>query len=71
MGKKTLFQVFIIFLIFFIISIVYMYYFKGFNLKPNAEVAKNEEINFTKGSEDLITEMFYFSEDNKGNRYEI
>ena len=47
-----------------------MYYFKGFNLKPNAEVAKNEEINFIKGSEDLITEMFYFSED-KGNRYEI
>ena len=71
MGKKIFIQIFIIFLIFFIISIVYMYYFKGSNLKPNIEGAKNEEINLTKESEDLITEMFYFSEDNKGNRYEI
>ena len=60
MGKKIFIQIFIIFLIFFIISIVYMYYFKGFIQRPNIEGAKNEEINFTKGSEDLITEMFYF-----------
>ena len=33
--------------------------------------SENTNIEINKGSEDLITEMFYYSEDNKGNRYEI
>ena len=32
---------------------------------------KKTKVNVIQGSEDLITEMFYFSEDNKGNKYEI
>ena len=33
--------------------------------------SENTKIEINKGSEDLITEMFYYSEDNKGNKYEI
>ena len=32
---------------------------------------EKSKVDVVQGSDDLITEMFYFSEDNKGNKYEI
>tara|TARA_B100000989_G_scaffold175126_1_gene131344 strand:+ start:1793 stop:2329 length:537 start_codon:yes stop_codon:yes gene_type:complete len=49
---------------------VYFLYFTG--NKNIVEIkSKVNENNFIKNEDDLITEMKYFSEDNKGNKYEI
>ena len=71
MDRKTYLQISIIFLIIFIMIYIYVDYFR--NSKKNI-VEENElepKLNIVKGTEDLITEMSYFSEDNKGNTYEI
>tara|TARA_Y100000992_G_scaffold296593_1_gene259046 strand:- start:964 stop:1563 length:600 start_codon:yes stop_codon:yes gene_type:complete len=71
MNKKIYFQILIFLAILSIISFVFIVYFKQDNkisAKTEVEVTNNNSI---KNSEDLITEMKYFSEDNKGNRYKI
>ena len=70
MDKKTYIQIFIVFVILTVITIVYLDYFRNINVKKSNQ-SENTNIEINKGSEDLITEMFYYSEDNKGNRYEI
>ena len=70
MDKKTYIQIFIVFVILTVITIVYLDYFRNINVKELNQ-SENTNIEINKGSEDLITEMFYYSEDNKGNRYEI
>ena len=71
MDKKTYIQISIVFVIFAIISFVYIDYFKN----SDSDIVKNDleikSVNIVKGSDDLITEMSYFSEDNNGNSYEI
>ena len=71
MNKKIYIQISIIFLIIFIIAYVYTDYFMG--SKTEITKSQNEKViaNDIQSSDDLITEMFYFSEDNKGNKYEI
>ena len=71
MDKKIYIQICIIFAIFFIIAYMYISYFKDPKISVVNNEKKNEKINIVKGSDDLITEMSYISEDNKGNRYEI
>lgn len=71
MDKKTYLQISIIFLIIFIMIYIYVDYFRNSN-KNIVEVNElDPKLNIVKGTEDLITEMSYFSEDNKGNTYEI
>ena len=71
MDKKTYLQISIIFLIIFIMIYIYVDYFRNSN-KNIVEVNElDQKLNIVKGTEDLITEMSYFSEDNKGNTYEI
>ncbi len=70
MDKKTYIQISIVFVILIIITIVYLDYFKNVDVKQ-LNNSENVNIEIKKGSDDLISEMFYFSEDNKGNRYEI
>jgi len=71
MSKKIYIQILILFTILLIISFVYFIYFtdnKKAIIKSAEGVSENSSIN---NSDDLITEMKYFSEDNKGNKYEI
>ena len=71
MDRKTYIQISIIFLIIFIMIYIYVDYFRNSN-KNIVEVNElDPKLNIVKGTEDLITEMSYFSEDNKGNTYEI
>ena len=71
MDGKTYLQISIIFLIIFIMIYIYVDYFRNSN-KNIVEVNElDPKLNIVKGTEDLITEMSYFSEDNKGNTYEI
>ena len=71
MDKKSYIQISIAFVIIFIIAIVYFGYFKDSNIKQvNNEIYQKEQ-KIVKGNDDLITKMSYFSEDIKGNRYEI
>ncbi len=71
MDKKSYIQISITILILLIITFVYFDYFKS----PRENLSKKTEDSpakkLVKNSEDLISEMSYFSEDNKGNRYEI
>ena len=71
MDKKTYIQISLFALIFLIVIFVYFDYFKSSkeNLTNNTENSPSK--NLVKNSDDLITDMSYFSEDNKGNRYEI
>ena len=70
MSKKTIFQFFILSSIVIIILGVYFLYFT--DKKNIVEIkSKVNENNSIKNEDDLITEMKYFSEDNKGNKYEI
>ncbi len=71
MDKKSYIQISIIFGIILIVVFVYFGYFKDSNIKQvNNEVYQKDQ-KIIKGNDDLITEMSYYSEDNKGNRYEI
>ena len=71
MDKKSCIQISITILILLIITFVYFDYFKNprENLSKKTEDSSAKKL--VKNSEDLISEMSYFSEDNKGNRYEI
>tara|TARA_Y100000816_G_scaffold290440_1_gene279119 strand:+ start:1628 stop:2227 length:600 start_codon:yes stop_codon:yes gene_type:complete len=71
MSKKIYTQISLIILILFIISYVYFTYFKSIKEKPLKTANENSTKKIIKSSDDLISDMSYFSEDNKGNRYEI
>ena len=71
MDKKTYIQLSLIVLILFIITFVYFDYFKSSEENFNENLQDNSTKKLVKGSDDLISDMSYFSEDNKGNRYEI
>ena len=71
MNKKIFLQISLISLIILITILVYFFYFKNSGEKIiNSNDERQEKYSF-KSSEDLITEMTYFSEDNNGNSYEI
>ena len=71
MDKKSYTQISLIIVMLIIISYVYFAYFKSSKEKIVKNVNNNFDKKIAKGSEDLISDMSYFSEDNKGNRYEI
>ena len=71
MDKKIYIQISLIFLIIFIIIFIYLDYFKISKTKMTDNNMEKLKVDVVQGSDDLITEMFYFSEDNKGNKYEI
>ena len=71
MDKKIYIQISLIFLIIFIIIFIYLDYFKISKTKMTDNNMEKSKVDVVQGSDDLITEMFYFSEDNKGNKYEI
>ena len=71
MSKKIYFQIIILISILVITAFIYFVYFKNDDkilVKSDGEVSSN---NLIKNKDDLITEMKYYSEDEKGNRYEI
>ena len=70
MDKKSYIQVFIFLIILIIVTVIYIYYFRVSDLNQ-VKIEENKNIENVKGSDDLITDMSYFSEDNKGNSYEI
>ena len=71
MDKKNYIQILIAVTIMFIIAYVYFFYFSG-DEKKNTDIDINKNnLNIVKGSDDLIMDMSYYSEDNKGNKYEI
>tara|TARA_B100000963_G_C22410751_1_gene573149 strand:- start:6 stop:605 length:600 start_codon:yes stop_codon:yes gene_type:complete len=71
MSKKIYFQLSIFLSILFIIISVYLIYFKDNSktVEKNSGDILYDKI--TKSTDDLITEMKYFSEDDRGNKYEI
>ena len=71
MDKKSYTQISLIIVMLIIISYVYFAYFKSSKEKIVKNVNDNSVKKLVKGSDDLISDMSYFSEDNKGNRYEI
>ena len=71
MDKKTYIQISLIISVLIIISCVYFFYFKNAEKKIVKTVEQTGDLQVVKGSDDLITDMTYLSEDNKGNRYEI
>ena len=71
MDKKTYIQLSLIVLILFIITFVYFDYFKSSEENFNENLQDNSTKKLVNGSDDLISDMSYFSQDNKGNRYEI
>jgi len=71
MDKKTYIQLSLIVLILFIVTFVYFDYFKSSRENFNENSQDDSTKKLVKGSDDLISDMSYFSEDNKGNRYEI
>lgn len=71
MDKKSYIQISIIFGIVIIITFVYLNYFKSAGVKNIDNDKNNEKSKIVERSGDLIKQMSYFSEDNKGNRYEI
>ena len=71
MDKKTYIQISLIISVLIIVSCVYFFYFKNAEKKIVKTVEQTGDLQVVKGSDDLITDMTYLSEDNKGNRYEI
>ena len=69
MYKKIYLQLILSLLIFIIILITYLAYFKKDENIVLIEKKNNEILKDT--SENLISDLFYQSEDNDGNRYEI
>ena len=71
MDKKIYMQVLLAVTIIVLISYVYFIYLSG-NDKETTKIDKNKnDVNILKSSDDLITDMSYLSEDNKGNKYQI
>ena len=71
MDKKTYIQISLIISVLIIVSCVYFFYFKNAEKKIVKTVEQTGDLQVVKGSDDLITDMTYLSEDNKGNKYEI
>ena len=71
MDKKTYIQISLIISVLIIVSCVYFFYFKNAEKKIVKTVEQTDGQQVVKGSDDLITDMTYLSEDNKGNKYEI
>ena len=71
MDKKSYIQISITILILLIITFVYFDYFKSPKENLSIKTEDSSAKKLVKNSDDLISEMSYFSEDNKGNRYEI
>ncbi len=71
MDKKFYIQISLIFLVIFIIIFIYIDYFRSSKTKITENDKEKTEVNTAQGTDDLIKEMFYYSEDNKGNKYEI
>ena len=71
MDKKTYIQITLVILILVIITFVYFDYFRSSSDKSTINSENSSSENLVKGSDDLISDMSYFSVDNNGNRYEI
>ena len=71
MSKKIYIQILITGVILLIIFFVYLVYFKNIDNKLVENEDKSSAKNLLESSDDLIKEMSYYSEDNKGNKYEI
>ncbi len=71
MNKKTYIQISIFILISLIVTYVYLDYFKTSEQKSIKITNDSSSDKILRTSDDLISDMSYFSEDNKGNRYEI
>ncbi len=71
MSRKTYIQFFLLLLILVIVASIYYIYFNKNNKNYVKTVEENTSNKIIKGSDDLISEMKYFSEDNKGNKFEI
>lgn len=71
MDKKIYIQILLAATIIFLISYVYFFYFNDNNKKITKIDINKDDLNIVKSSDDLITDMTYYSEDNKGNKYEI
>tara|TARA_B100000575_G_scaffold59440_1_gene45039 strand:- start:160 stop:759 length:600 start_codon:yes stop_codon:yes gene_type:complete len=71
MDRKIYIQILIATTIIFLIMYVYFFYF-GNNEKKITEIdGSKDDLKIIESSDDLITDMSYYSEDNKGNKYEI
>ena len=71
MSRKIYIQFFLLFIILIIITSIYLIYFNKSEKNYVETVEENISDKKIKGSDDLISEMKYFSEDNKGNKFEI
>ena len=71
MDKKSYIQISIIFGIGIIVIFVYVNYFKNSAVKKVNNDVNNVKSKVIKETGDVIKQMSYFSEDNKGNKYEI
>ena len=71
MDKKSYIQISIILGIGIIIIFVYVNYFKNSAVKKVNNDVNNVKSKVIKETGDVIKQMSYFSEDNKGNKYEI
>ena len=71
MNRKIYIQFFLLLLILIIITSIYLIYFNKSEKNYVETVEENISDKNIKGSDDLISEMKYFSEDNKGNKFEI
>ena len=71
MSRKIYIQFFLLLLILVIVASIYYIYFNKNNKNYVKTVEENISNKIIKGSDDLISEMKYFSEDNKGNKFEI
>lgn len=71
MDKKIYIQILLAGTIIFLISYVYFFYFNDNNKKITKIDINKDDLNIVKSSDDLITDMTYYSEDNNGNKYEI
>ena len=71
MSRKIYIQFFLLLLILIIITSIYLIYFNKSEKNYVETVEENISDENVKSSDDLISEMKYFSEDNKGNKFEI
>ena len=71
MSKKIYIQFFLLSVILIIVISIYLIYFNKGEKNYVETVKENISNKNVEGSDDLISEMEYFSEDNKGNKFEI
>ena len=71
MNRKIYIQFFLILLILVIVTSIYLIYFGKSEKNFVETLEQNTSNKIIEGSDDLISEMKYFSEDNEGNKFEI